>query len=115
MNSVANWKIVENGTAVNFDQVTSISVSRYNSVGDSYNFVGDNSTISEKPWYVVADKVLIKSGFKTQAAAVKEVKKLVDELTAVPETNITVTPPVGITGEELTRSTRAFPGVDSGR
>lgn len=102
---MAKWRKVEGNRAVNFDQVTTIYVSR-----DSYFIDGgsdDRVDLNPKPWYVAADKAIVQSGFETEADAVKALTDLIDEL----EPSVAITLVADPTGLPTIR--RAFPGVDN--
>lgn len=89
---MAKWKIVEDGTAVNFEQVRSIHIYK-----DKY----------VDGWSILADNVLVEAGFETEADAVEGIAKLVKELEGGGVS-------VYVTNPEVTTVRRgAFPGVDN--
>lgn len=87
---MAKWKIVEDGTAINFDQVRAIFPDK----ALSHSTAG--------AWYIKADNVTVKSGFETEADAVEGIAELVKELEGY---HLAINTTAG------RRS--AFPGVDN--
>lgn len=106
---MAKWKIVEEGAAVNFEQVKSLHTYK-----DQYGKGPGRVDVGDATWSILADNVLVESGFETEADAVVGIAKLVKELEggdlSINLTNPAVHPDAI---EHLARRRGAFPGVDN--
>lgn len=94
-NFVAKWRIVEDGTAVNFDYVQQIHVVKSAKVAG----------VANRDFGVIADNYIVESGFETENEAKTALKRFVDDL----EGNAR-------SGDRFVKTAAgrsAFPGVDN--